>query len=105
MYTLERPDTPPTDDDQFQTDVLKVGDVQDDSLPLTPRSSFISTDEEVDWSLKDDKELLIHVLGSPLKHVKWKQVEQNFEDRHLAKMCADRWEYLKTQLLKDIHVL
>lgn len=98
IYPLERPDTPPTDE---EAENLKIRE-----LPSTPRSSPLldeSDDEKMeDWSLNDDKELLSHVLGLPLKHIKWKQVEQNFQDRHLAKMCADRWEYLKKQLIKDI---
>lgn len=82
-------------------------------LPPTPRS-IIALDESDDelydddgghslWTMEDDKELLEHVFGLPTKNIKWKAVETQFDDRHLAKMCCERWDYLKKQLIKDIH--
>lgn len=110
MYPLDRLNTPPSDEDQLQTETLGIGrrrDSQLDDLPLTPRSGMEEDEEDEaeganTWSMNDDKELLMHVLSLPLKHIKWKELENQFQDRHLAKMCADRWDYIKKQLLKDI---
>lgn len=107
---MDRLNTPPSDEDQLlQTESLRIEkrrESQVDDIPLTPRSGLTADEEEEEeeevWSMEDDKVLLMHVLGLPLKHVKWKEAENQFQDRHLAKMCADRWEYIKKQMLKDI---
>ena len=90
--------------------------IEEEQLPPTPHSIVTldessdeengALDHEKDWSMKDDKELLEHVLGLPMNHLKWKCLEAQFNNRHMAKMCAERWELLKKQLLKDTqHVL
>ncbi|KAL7322207.1 hypothetical protein PS15p_211862 [Mucor circinelloides] len=122
IYPLDRLNTPPTDEDSqrqyspsHDKDVKRRRSIKEDMLPSTPRS-IIALDESDDdlygddddgghslWTMEDDKELLEHVLGLPTKNIKWKAVETQFDDRHLAKMCSERWEYLKKQLIKDIH--
>lgn len=123
MYPLDRLNTPPTDEESqrhhspsHDKDVKRRRSIKEDMLPSTPRS-IIALDESDDelydddgddgghslWTMEDDRELLEHVLGLPTKNIKWKAVETQFDDRHLAKMCSERWDYLKKQLIKDIH--
>lgn len=115
MYPLDRLNTPPTDEESHHSPVSsekktrRRESIKEDMLPSTPRS-IIALDESDDdesgntmWTMEDDKELLEHVLGLPMKNIKWKAVETQFDDRHLAKMCSERWDYLKKQLIKDIH--
>ena len=125
IYPLDRLNTPPTDEESqrhyspsLDKDVKRRRrSIKEDMLPSTPRS-IIALDESDDdlynvddgddggqshWTMEDDRELLEHVLGLPTKNVKWKAVETQFDDRHLAKMCCERWDYLKKQLIKDIH--
>ncbi|KAI8062809.1 uncharacterized protein B0P05DRAFT_556203 [Gilbertella persicaria] len=103
-FPLDRLNTPPTDEDSLTLDPLKVrrSSREDDILPATPRSITLDDSDDEEWSLEEDKELLMHVLGSNVKNVKWKELEGQFGDRHLAKMCSERWEFIKEQLLKDI---
>ncbi|CEP11503.1 hypothetical protein [Parasitella parasitica] len=117
MYPLDRLNTPPTDEDSQHWEVpsgreikkMRRESIKEEMLPCTPGSIIAlddSDDEESDnsaWTMEEDKELLEHVLGLPVKNVKWKAVEAQFDDRHLAKMCSERWDYLKKQLIKDIH--
>lgn len=113
MYPLDRLDTPPSDEDHQQLKrQRRHSSIATDELPPTPRSITTmdeSSDEETeikkDWTLDDDEELLTHVLGLPTINIKWKQVETQFGDRHMAKMCAERWDYLKKQLLKDVRTV
>ncbi|KAI7904588.1 uncharacterized protein BX663DRAFT_502891 [Cokeromyces recurvatus] len=116
-----RLDTPPNDDEEFNENLLSANnkiikkrrsseDNANTALPLTPRSFTTLDDEEEKndldeekiWTIEDDKELLEHVLELPMKYVKWKELETKFDDRHLAKMCYERWEYIKKQMLKDV---
>lgn len=96
-----------------------------DELPPTPRSILAldessddennnhamdtekkkSATEEKNWSIEDDEQLLSHVLGLPMNNFKWKGLESQFGDRHMAKMCAERWDFLKKQLLKDARLI
>lgn len=120
IYPLDRLNTPPTDEESQRhcspspdKDAKRRRSIKEDMLPPTPRS-IIALDESDDelydddgghslWTMEDDKELLEHVFGLPTKNIKWKAVETQFDDRHLAKMCCERWDYLKKQLIKDIH--
>ncbi|KAI8968914.1 hypothetical protein BDF20DRAFT_132655 [Mycotypha africana] len=132
-YPLDRLDTPPRDGNQqlmkglerpslSPSEFFIKGSGNASSLPLTPRShtstpspSLDGDDEdeeapcsseptiEKDWTLEDDKEILLHVLGLPLtKNIKWKEVEKQFGNRHVARMCSERWAYIKKQLINDI---
>jgi hypothetical protein len=96
-----------------------------DELPPTPRSVTLAMDElssdeeggamiikkkeaeetEQEWTLSDDENLLMHVLGLPMNNLKWKKLETQFGDRHMAKMCFERWDFLKKQLIKDIRLV
>ncbi|KAI9469010.1 MAG: hypothetical protein EXX96DRAFT_654629 [Benjaminiella poitrasii] len=123
VYPLNRLDTPPNDDDNENSlsannnKRRNSNSIEDANLtlPLTPRS-FIALEEEDKneddkkrekreedvWTMENDKELLKHVLELPMKYVKWKELESKFGGRHLARMCSERWEYIKKQILKDI---
>ncbi|KAI7868996.1 hypothetical protein BDF14DRAFT_413316 [Spinellus fusiger] len=81
-------------------------------LPLTPSSlPMDDSDEEEEaeeeeesmdlWTLEEDKEILAHGLGFPLAN-KWREVESEFDERHRADMCYERWMYLKRRLVGDI---
>lgn len=114
MYPLDRLNTPPTDDDHHQLKrQRRQSSIATDELPPTPRSMTAmdeSSDEETtelkkDWTLEDDEELLAHVFSLPTTNLKWKLVETQFADRHRAKMCAERWDYIKKQLLNDVRTV
>lgn len=100
--------------------------VQLDELPPTPRSITLAMDElssdeegatntvmeeekkeegEEEWSFQDDENLLMHVLNLPMNNLKWKKLETQFGDRHMAKMCCERWDFIKKQLIKDIKIV
>lgn len=55
-----------------------------------------------EWTEHDDRLLLSHVLGVP-QNFKWKELETIFEQKHLSKICRDRWTLLKKEMLKDIN--
>lgn len=113
MYPLDRLNTPPSDEDHHHSKrQRRDSSIVTDELPPTPRSIIAmdeSSDDETeikkDWSFEDDEELLTHVFGLPMNNFKWKQVETQFGDRHMAKMCSERWDYLKKQLLKDARTI
>jgi hypothetical protein len=102
---LDRLNTPPSDEEpnhEYEK-IPRRQSKQEEMLPPTPRSALEDSDEEEEeWTVNDDEELIKHVFGLPMKNVKWKQVETQFQDRHLAKMCSERWDFLKRQLLRDI---
>ncbi|KAI9481335.1 MAG: hypothetical protein EXX96DRAFT_566281 [Benjaminiella poitrasii] len=53
------------------------------------------------WTHEDDMILLNHVLHH--LHVGgWTELEVKFSGRHSARLCYDRWKYLKSLLLKGI---
>jgi hypothetical protein len=103
---MDRLNTPPSDEDpshEYEKMTQRRESKQEEMLPPTPRSALDDSDEDEEgWTVNDDEELIKHVFGLPMKNVKWKQVETQFQDRHLAKMCSERWDFLKKQLLKDI---
>ncbi|KAI7886150.1 hypothetical protein K492DRAFT_203473 [Lichtheimia hyalospora FSU 10163] len=55
-----------------------------------------------EWTEHDDRLLLSHVLGVP-QNFKWKELETIFEQKHLSKICRDRWTLLRKEMLKDIN--
>lgn len=103
---MDRLNTPPSDEDpshEYEKMAQRRKSKEEDMLPLTPRSGLDESDEEEErWTVNDDEELIKHVFGLPMKNVKWRHVEAQFQDRHLAKMCSERWDFLKRQLLRDI---
>jgi hypothetical protein len=99
---LDRLNTPPSDEEcNNKVTILE-------ELPPTPRTMDFdeeTTTAEEEWTFEDDENLLKHVLGLPMNNFKWKQVEGQFGDRHMSKMCSERWDFLKKQLLKDVHIV
>ncbi|KAI8997036.1 hypothetical protein BDB01DRAFT_769606 [Pilobolus umbonatus] len=53
------------------------------------------------WTHEDDMVLLNHVLHH-LHGGGWNELEIRFDGRHSARLCYDRWKYLKSLLLKGI---
>ncbi|KAI8354129.1 hypothetical protein EDC96DRAFT_516936 [Choanephora cucurbitarum] len=102
IHPAERLDTPPASDEDSQS----LSSPERNILPTTPRSNTDESEDELkqaeDWTVEDDKALLMHVLNLPSKHVKWKEAELLFNNRHLSIICADRWEFIKQHLLKDV---
>ncbi|KAG0169154.1 hypothetical protein DFQ28_003177 [Apophysomyces sp. BC1034] len=70
-------------------------------MPPTPKSLDSDDDIEEDWTLTDDQMLMNHVFELP-PLVKWKEIETLLGTRHMAKMCCERWEFLRKRLLKDM---
>ncbi|KAI8883444.1 hypothetical protein K501DRAFT_333348 [Backusella circina FSU 941] len=75
------------------------------SLPkprLPPPSKF---DQDIRgyelWTHDDDMILLNYVLHH-LHGGGWNELELRFNGRHSARLCNDRWQHLKTLLLKGI---
>ncbi|KAF7722420.1 hypothetical protein EC973_003159 [Apophysomyces ossiformis] len=79
----------------------EISDILPHDMPPTPKSLDSDDDVEEDWTLNDDQILLHHVLELP-PPVKWKEIETLFGSRHMAKMCCERWEFLRKRLLKDM---
>ncbi|KAI8077600.1 hypothetical protein BDF21DRAFT_421370 [Thamnidium elegans] len=114
LYPLDRLNTPPSDGEQHHTQKRqrRGSSIITEDLPPTPHSIVAmddTSDEETEttneWQVEDDEQLLAHVLGVPLNNFKWKKVETQFGDRHMAKMCSERWEFLKKQLIKDMRAI
>ncbi|RCI06980.1 hypothetical protein CU098_000970, partial [Rhizopus stolonifer] len=53
------------------------------------------------WTHEDDMILLNHVLHH-LYAGGWSELEVRFNGRHSARLCYDRWKYLRSLLLKGI---
>ncbi|OBZ85460.1 hypothetical protein A0J61_06502 [Choanephora cucurbitarum] len=53
------------------------------------------------WTHEDDILLLSYVLYS-LRGGGWSELEARFNGRHSARLCYDRWKYLKSLLLKNL---
>jgi hypothetical protein len=117
MYPLDRLNTPPSDDDTMMKRQRRGSSILTEELPPTPRS-MLTLDELSDdetgvmeakktkgWTLEEDEQLLTHVLGLPMNNFKWKSLESQFGDRHMAKMCAERWDYIKKQILNDARTI
>lgn len=114
---MDRLHTPPSEDEEHQRKKKRQrrsSSIFTEDLPLTPHSivaTDLSDEEEIelnnkeDWEIEEDEVLLTHVLGLPLNNFKWKKLEAQFGDRHMAKMCSERWVFLKKQLVKDIRTV
>lgn len=118
IYPLDRLNTPPSDEDSQHVKRQRRDSsiILTEELPPTPRSVEAmdeSSDEEnvykkaqeQEWTIEEDEQLLTHILNLPLNNFKWKGLESHFGDRHMAKMCAERWNFLKKQLMKDMRTV
>lgn len=115
---MDRLNTPPSDEDSHHVKRQRRDSsiTLAEELPPTPRSveamDEFSDDENVDrklheqkWTIEEDEKLLTHILNLPMNNFKWKGLESQFGDRHMAKMCSERWNFLKKQLMKDMRTV
>ncbi|KAG0165831.1 hypothetical protein DFQ28_008256 [Apophysomyces sp. BC1034] len=53
------------------------------------------------WTHEDDMALLDHVL-THLQGGRWRDLESKLDGRHSARLCSDRWQFLRKHLLKGL---
>ncbi|CAO3629641.1 unnamed protein product [Cunninghamella echinulata] len=53
------------------------------------------------WTHKEDLILMHHAM-SHLQVGHWRELESRFEGRHTNRLCMERWNFLRTRLLKSI---
>ncbi|KAF7727920.1 hypothetical protein EC973_006919 [Apophysomyces ossiformis] len=53
------------------------------------------------WTHEDDMALLDHVL-THLQGGRWRDLETKLEGRHSARLCSDRWQFLRKHMLKGL---
>ncbi|KAI8380917.1 uncharacterized protein BYT42DRAFT_564681 [Radiomyces spectabilis] len=96
-FSLSSPSTSATPPSTVSSDSSMESDHR--SVFHMPHSPLLT--EGVSWTLKDDRILLTHMI-SRLHSGRWRDLASRLDGRHSIKACIERWQLLRTLLLKGI---